>query len=55
MVLDHIGRPQILMIDRVVISDERQRRLVLKVLSLATHRLMSFGEERDRLMPAAAP
>ena len=40
MVLDHVGRLQILIIDRVIDADQSQRRLVVKILALAAHLLM---------------
>src|SRR5262245_31389718 len=35
MILEHVGRLHVLMIDRIVLLDERQRRLVVKVSPLA--------------------
>jgi hypothetical protein len=52
---DHIARLQVLMIDRVVLSNERERRLVVKVRSLASHRLVRFGKESDGLASAITP
>ena len=37
MILHHIGRLEVLVIDRVVLTNERQRCLVVKVRSLASH------------------
>jgi hypothetical protein len=51
----HVGDPQILVIDRVVALDERQCRLVVEVLALATHRLMRLRQQADRLPPAMTP
>ena len=44
VVLEHVGRLQVLVIDRIVGSHQGQRRLVVKVLSLAAHLLMRFGQ-----------
>jgi hypothetical protein len=44
VILDHVGRLQIFMIDRVIGAYQRQRRLMVEVLSLASHRLMRLGE-----------
>ena len=35
VILEHVGRLQVFVIDRVVLSNERQRRFVVKILSLA--------------------
>ena len=40
MVLDHVGRLQLFMIDRIVGSDQGERCLVVEVLTLAAYRLM---------------
>src|SRR5690348_7722482 len=47
VVLDHVGRLQILVIDRVVVLDKSQRSLVVKVLPLALDLLMSPSEQHD--------
>ena len=43
------------MIDRVVLLDEAQRRLVVEVGPLATHRLMRSGKHVDRFAAAVTP
>jgi hypothetical protein len=45
VVPDHIGRLQLFMIDRVVLLNEGQRRLMVEVLSLATYRLMRLRQQ----------
>ena len=52
---DHLGRLQVFMISRVIILDERQRRLMVIVLSLAANFLMRFRQEIHRFTPAMAP
>ena len=37
VVLEHVGRLQVLVIDHVVVAHQRERRLVVEVLSLALH------------------
>jgi hypothetical protein len=51
MVPEHVGRLQVLVIDRVVLPNQRQRCLVMEVCSLASHLLVRFGEQLDRLAP----
>src|SRR5262245_32618055 len=46
VILHHIDGLQVLMIDRVVLAYQRQRRLVVKVRSLPPHFLMRLGKER---------
>ncbi len=53
-ILHHVGGLEILVIDRVVLTHECVRRLVVKVAPLASHRLVRFGEECDRLASAVA-
>ena len=55
VILDHVGRLQVLMLDRVVLAHQRQSPLVVKVLALALHFEMRFGEHRHRFTPAIAP
>ena len=47
----HIGDLQVFQIDRVVGPEQRQRRLVVEVLSLASHPLMRLGQQGHRLAP----
>ena len=54
MVPDHVGRLQVFVIDRVVLSNERQRRFVVKILSLATYLLMRLGQQHHRHATASA-
>jgi hypothetical protein len=54
VILDHVGRLQVFVIDRVVRPNKRQRRLMVKVLSLAAHCLMRLGEQDDCLAPPIA-
>ena len=44
VVPDQVGRLQVLMIDRVVCAHQGKRRLMVEVLSLATHFLMRFRQ-----------
>jgi hypothetical protein len=55
VVPDHIGRLQVLMRDHVVLTHQRERRLVVKVLPLAPDLLVRLGQQYDRLAPAIAP
>jgi hypothetical protein len=55
VVHEHIGRLQLLVIDRVVGSDQRQGRLMVKVCSLAAHLLMRLGSQLHRFLAAIAP
>jgi hypothetical protein len=55
MILHHIGRLEIFVIDRVVLLNERQCRLVMKVPPLASHCLMRPGKQLGRFAPAIAP
>ena len=45
VILDHVGRLQILMIDRVVVANEREGRLVVEVLPLTLHLQMRLGQQ----------
>ena len=53
VVPNHIGDLQVLMIDRVILLNERitQCRLMVEVLSPATHSLMRPGQQGDCLAP----
>jgi hypothetical protein len=54
VVAHQIADLQVFKINRVVLLQQRQRRLVLEVASLALHRLVVALEQRDRLAPASA-
>ncbi len=54
VVLHHVGRLQVFVIDRVVLTHQRQRRLVVEVGSCPPYPLMRLGEQLDRLSPAVA-
>jgi hypothetical protein len=55
MILNHVADQQILVIDRIIGLDKRKRRLVVKILSLASYCLMRFGQQRHRLtVPVAS-
>jgi hypothetical protein len=45
VVPEHVGRLYVFMIDRVIGADERERRFVVEVLALPSHRLMRLGKE----------
>jgi hypothetical protein len=55
MVPEQVGRPQVLVIDRVVLPDEYQCRLVVEVLPLPTHRLMRLRKQLHGLAAPVAP
>src|SRR5262249_41226501 len=55
VVLEQVGRLQVLEIDRIVLTHELKCRFVLEVLALALHLLMCFGEQFHRLAPPIAP
>jgi hypothetical protein len=55
VILDHVGRLQILVIDRVVLTYQSERCLVMKVLSLPLHLLMCFSEQGNRLLATMTP
>jgi hypothetical protein len=44
VVPDHVGRPQVLVIDRVVLSNELERCLVAEVGALSFHFQMRLGK-----------
>jgi hypothetical protein len=54
MVPDHTCRLQLLMINNVVCPHQRKGRLVVKVLPLASRRLMCFRHKHNRLAAAVA-
>jgi hypothetical protein len=54
MVLHHVGRLQIFVIDRVVLAHQLDRCLMLEILPLAFHRLMRLGQQSHRLTPPIA-
>ena len=55
MVLEHVDRLQILMIDGVVLLNQMKRRLVVKVGPLALHLQMRFREHLHRFTAAVTP
>jgi hypothetical protein len=55
VMLEQVGHLHVLVIDDIAFAHKRQRRLVVKVLALAPHLLMCFGEQRDRLAATDAP
>jgi hypothetical protein len=55
MVPDHIGRLHVFVIDHIVLSTKRQRRLVVEIRPLATCRRMRFGEHCHRFPATIAP
>jgi hypothetical protein len=55
VVLEHVGRLQILMIDGVVLLHKVKRRLVVKVDPLALYREVRFGEQLRRFPAAVTP
>jgi hypothetical protein len=54
VILDHIGRLQRFVIDRVVLLDERQCGFMMEVVSLSRHLLMGFGEQCHGFAPPVA-
>jgi hypothetical protein len=54
VVPDHIGDLQVLVINRVVGSDQCQRRLMMEVLPLAPHLLVRLRQQCDRLAASVA-
>jgi hypothetical protein len=52
MVLEHIGRLQVLVIDHIVLAYQDERRFVVEILSLASHLLMRFRQQLHGLAPA---
>jgi hypothetical protein len=55
VVPEHVGRVQVLMIDRVVLLHERQCRLAMTVLPLSPYLQTRLGEQYHSLAPAIAP
>ena len=51
VMLHQVGGLEVLVTDRVVLAYQRQRRLVVEVLSLASHPLMRLGQQGHRLAP----
>jgi hypothetical protein len=45
MILEQVGRLQVLIIDRVVLAHQRERRFVVKILPLALHILVRFRQQ----------
>jgi hypothetical protein len=54
VVLDHVGRVQVFVIDRIVRPHQGERRLMVKILPLALQLLMRLGKQRYRLAPTMA-
>src|SRR5262249_22502715 len=54
VVLDHIGRPQVPVIERIIRAHQLECCLVVKVLTLALHRLVRLGKRVHRLAPPMA-
>jgi hypothetical protein len=52
--LDHAADLQILVIDRVILSNERSRRLMAEIRPLATYFLMRLGDQDNRFLAAVA-
>jgi hypothetical protein len=52
---EHVGHLRVFVIDHIVLSNKRQRRLVVNVGALALYFLMRLGEQCGRLAPAMAP
>jgi hypothetical protein len=55
VVLDHIGRPQVLVIDRVVGLFQVERHLMVEVSSLMLHLEMRLRQQLHRRKAAMAP
>src|SRR4051812_10643920 len=55
VVLEHVGRLQVFMIDGVVGAQQGKRGLVVEILPLPPDLLMLLGEELDRFAAAFAP
>src|SRR5262249_6769545 len=53
VVLHPVGDLHVFVRDRVVVTDELERGLMLEILPLAAHGLMCFGEPLDCLVPSA--
>jgi hypothetical protein len=54
VVLEPIGRLEVFVIDRIVLTHAHERRLVVQVLPLALYLLMRLGEQCHRLTSALA-
>jgi hypothetical protein len=54
VILDHVAHLQVLVIDHIIGTQERQRCFVVKVLPLVARGLMYLGKECDRLASAGA-
>jgi hypothetical protein len=52
VILHHVGGLQVLVIDRVLLTQKGERGLVVEILPLTPHVLMCLGQERHRLAPA---
>jgi hypothetical protein len=55
VILDHVGRLQVFMIDGVIATHETQGGLMVEVLPLASHLLVRLGKQVDRFTPTVAP
>jgi hypothetical protein len=54
VILDHVADLQVFVTDHISGAHKRERRLVMKVLSLAAHPLMRFRQRRHGLAMASA-
>src|SRR5262245_54982064 len=54
VILDEVGRLRLFVMDRVVLTDQPQRRLVVKVPPLALHFPMRFRQQRHSFAPPMA-
>jgi hypothetical protein len=54
VILEHVGRLQVFVINCVVLTNQLERCLVMEVLPLALHFLMRLGEQCHRLAPTCA-
>ncbi len=52
---EHVGRLQVLVINHIIGTHQGERRLMMKVLPLAAHRLMRLGEQDNRFPATMAP
>jgi hypothetical protein len=52
VVLDQVGRRQLFRLDGVVLADQRQRGLVVEVLTSPAHLLVRFGQQLHGLASA---
>jgi hypothetical protein len=55
MILEHVGRLQVLMIDHIIGAHQSQRRFLVEVDALPLDLQMRFGEQRDHPATAVAP